>query len=46
MRFWEGYSVLNLPAATKDAGWMVVMILICIVTFAVSSIFAARDRLR
>ena len=40
MRAWEGYTVLNLLAAGKDAGWVVAMIVICVTTFAVSSLFA------
>ena len=39
MRVWEGYTVLNLLGAGKDAGWVVAMIVICVTTFAVSSIF-------
>lgn len=42
MRFWEGYTVLNLFDAGKNAGWVVAMVLICVTTFAVSSIFVNR----
>ena len=39
MKVWEGYAVPNLLGAGKDAGWVVAMIVICVTTFAVSSIF-------
>ena len=42
MRGWEGYTVLDLLGAGKDAGWVVAMIVICVTTFAVSSIFVKR----
>jgi hypothetical protein len=42
MRFLGGYTVLNLFDAGKDAGWLVVIVLICLTTFAVSSIFVDR----
>ena len=42
MRGWEGYTVLNLLEAGKDAGWVVAIIVICITTFAFSSIFVKR----
>ena len=39
MKFLGGYTVLDLLGAGKDAGWLVTMVLICVTTFAVSSIF-------
>ena len=39
MRVWEGYTILNLLQNGKDAEWVVAIIVICITTFAVSSIF-------
>jgi hypothetical protein len=38
MRLWEG-DLLSLPGTGKEAGWLVIMVLICLATFAVSSIF-------
>ena len=38
MRIWEGYTVLNLLGAGKDAGWVIAMIVICVATFALSSV--------
>ena len=45
MRVWDGYTVVNLLDAGKDAGWVVAMIVICVTTFAVSSIFVKRSAL-
>jgi hypothetical protein len=42
MRLWEGYSILNLLAAGKDAGWVIAIVLVCLTTFAVSSIFVKK----
>jgi hypothetical protein len=42
MRIWQDYGVVNLVGAGKDAGWVIAMIVICITTFAVSSIFRTR----
>jgi hypothetical protein len=42
MRIVEGYTVLDVLTAGRDAGWVVAMIMICVTTFAVSSVFAKR----
>jgi hypothetical protein len=42
MRIWHGYGIVDLVGAGKDAGWVIAMIVICITTFAVSSIFRTR----
>ena len=42
MKLWEGYTFLNLLVAGKDAGWVVAMVLICVCTFAVSSVFVRK----
>ncbi len=42
MRFWQEYTVVNLLDAGKDAGWVAAMVLICVATFVVSSIFGKR----
>src|SRR5437870_6578543 len=39
LRVWESSTVLNLLGASKDAGWVVAMIVICITTFALSTVF-------
>ena len=39
LRVWESSTVLNLLGASKDAGWVVAMIVICVTTFALSSVF-------
>ena len=43
MRVRKGRTILNLLGAGKDAGWVAVMIVICVTTFAVSSIFVKGD---
>ena len=40
MKIWLGYTVLNL----LDAGWLLAMALICVITFAVSSVFVNLHR--
>lgn len=42
MRLYTEYSVLKLLEASKDAGWVIAMVLICVTTFAVSSVFVNR----
>ena len=39
MKFGPGYMLLNLLGIGKDAGWVVAIVLICLTTFVVSSIF-------
>ena len=39
LRVWESSTVLNLLGASKDSGWVVAMIVICVTTFALSSVF-------
>jgi ABC-type Fe3+ transport system permease subunit len=39
MKVWEGRTISNLLEAGKDTGWVVAMVLICVCTFAVSSMF-------
>jgi hypothetical protein len=41
MRVW-GHGILNVLEAGKDAGWVVAIVLICVGTFAVSSVFFKR----
>ena len=41
MRVW-GHTIWNVLEAGKDAGWVVAVVLICIGTFAVSSVFIKR----
>jgi hypothetical protein len=43
MKLYAGYTVLKLLEASKDAGWVIAMVLICVTTFTLSSIFANRD---
>jgi len=40
MKLLQGYTVVSLLGASRDAGWVVTMILICVATFTISSIFA------
>jgi hypothetical protein len=40
----EGHTFISLLGAGKDAGWAIAMIVICITTFAVSSVFARRQQ--
>jgi hypothetical protein len=42
MRLYPAYDVLKLLEASKDAGWVIAMVLICVTTFAVSSVFVNR----
>jgi len=42
MRLWGTNAILNLLEAGKDAGWTGAMVLICVGTFAVSSMFVTR----
>ena len=42
MRLWGTHAILNLLNAGKDAGWAGAMVLICVGTFAVSSMFVTR----
>ena len=39
MKFGPGYMLLNLLDIGKDAGWVVAIVLICLTTFVVSSVF-------
>ena len=42
MRVWEGHTILNLLETGKDAGWVVAIVLISLITFALSSMFVKR----
>jgi hypothetical protein len=42
MKVWEAHTILKLLEAGKDTGWAVAIVLICLITFAVSSMFVKR----
>ena len=42
MKVWEGHTILKLLQAGKDTGWVAAIVLICVITFAVSSMFVKR----
>jgi len=39
MRVWESHTISNLLEAGKDTVWVIAIVLICVITFAVSSVF-------
>ena len=41
-KWWGSFGILKLLETGKDAGWMVAVILICLATFAISSVFVNR----
>jgi hypothetical protein len=44
MRIWDGHTIISFLEAGRDAGWAIAMVVICITTFAVSSLFVKRQQ--